>query len=556
MSTKQFSQRAHESDVLDGFILVRPVWVDDETVKVCKGCETSFTPLRRKHHCRQCGNIFCQECTSKNIALPQLGYLKPERVCSGCFEIAYLVGYVISNDKSTQTHGARGLLDIVERGNEQEIFYLITNGGLDALVYLCRATQSCDLHLLGTTALASLAGNESFKSYIIAKGSLPHLYHLILLYYNKTESETLDLSDTLKFLDSVSNIILNIANILYYLSISGSLCQQMLTDDIALDAILKLADFQLGTLYDDDSSEDDSLPSYEEIRLRIELIRSLASKTISCLSTYHGLDRLMRLLHSNIYEVRKYAAKSIAYLSLRNDGRAELLTSVINLEDEQLLKDNQVAISHACCAMANLATNAESQQLLIHQPLLLSNLCRMVGYFLTDREIQRHVARLLANFALYEENKARMLSYQIIAIEDHETSQTEESWEGVIQALIAIGDSPVSDVEIQRHIIRALDNLSTEVPSVSLSKLTPCIPLINRILDTVKDDDIKKRASHVLNKIGPSFNDLDEFINSQNSDRTTSTDISVDIPSNNLIIFDDNENSQSVPNEEQNSSSV
>ncbi|CAG8791027.1 3621_t:CDS:2, partial [Racocetra persica] len=117
MSAKQFTQKAHESDVLDGFLLVRPVWVDDETVKACKGCEASFNTLRRKHHCRQCGNIFCQECTSKNIALPQLGYLKPERVCSGCFEIAYLVGYVISNDKSTQTHGARGLLDIVERGN-------------------------------------------------------------------------------------------------------------------------------------------------------------------------------------------------------------------------------------------------------------------------------------------------------------------------------------------------------------------------------------------------------------------------------------------------------
>ncbi|CAG8493300.1 2198_t:CDS:10 [Cetraspora pellucida] len=521
MSAKQFTQKAHESDGLDGFLLVRPVWVDDETVKACKGCETSFTPLRRKHHCRQCGNIFCQECTSKNIALPQLGYLKPERVCSGCFEIAYLVGYVISNDKSTQTHGARGLLDIVERGNEQEIFHLITNGGLDALVYLCRATQSCDLHLLGTTALASLSGNESFKSHIIMKGGLPHLYHLILLYYNKSELETLDLSDTLKFLDSVSSIILNIANVLYYLSISGPLCQQMLIDDIALDAILKLADFQLGTLYDD-SPEDDSLPSYEEIRLRVELARSLAAKTISCLSTYpshqlliieyplDGLDRLMRLLHSSIYEVRKYAAKSIAYLSLRNDkyksilikdGRAELLTSVISLEDEQSLKDNQVAISHTCCAMANLATNAESQQLLIHQPLLLTNLCRMVGYFLTDREIQRHVARLLANFALYEDNKARMLSYQLIAIEEHDMIQSEGSWESVIPALIAIGDSPVSDVEIQRHIIRALDNLSTEV---SLSKLTPCIPLINRILDTVKDDDIKKRASYVLNKIAPS----------------------------------------------------
>ena len=37
-----------------------------------------------------------------------------------------------------------------------------------------------------------------------------------------------------------------------------------------------------------------------------------------------GLDSLMELLHSNTYEVRKYAAKSIAYLSLRN-GNVVLL---------------------------------------------------------------------------------------------------------------------------------------------------------------------------------------------------------------------------------------
>lgn len=81
---------------------------------------------------------------------------------------------------------------------------------------------------------------------------------------------------------------------------------------------------------------------------------------------------------------------------------------------------------------------------------------------MTDREIQRHIARLLANFALYDENKIRMLSYQIISIDDDMNHQSEESWGSVIPTLIAIGDSPVSNVEIQRHIIRAVDNLSTE----------------------------------------------------------------------------------------------
>lgn len=38
----------------------------------------------------------------------------------------------------------------------------------------------------------------------------------------------------------------------------------------------------------------------------------------------------------------------------------------------------------------------------------------------------------------------------------------ESSFGSIVLTLIAIGDSPVADEEIQRHIVRALDNLSTE----------------------------------------------------------------------------------------------
>jgi len=79
----------------------------------------------------------------------------------------------------------------------------------------------------------------------------------------------------------------------------------------------------------------------------------------------------------------------------------------------------------------------------------------------------------------------------------------ESSFGSIVPTLIAIGDSPVADEEIQRHIVRALDNLSIEAPSTPQSKLLPCLPLINRILDTIKDEDIRKRALHVLNKLSP-----------------------------------------------------
>jgi hypothetical protein len=38
-------------------------WVDDSKCKTCYECETPFSMLVRRHHCRICGRIFCANCT-------------------------------------------------------------------------------------------------------------------------------------------------------------------------------------------------------------------------------------------------------------------------------------------------------------------------------------------------------------------------------------------------------------------------------------------------------------------------------------------------------------
>jgi hypothetical protein len=74
-------------------------------------CKTEFTFLIRKHHCRYCGNIYCHNCTSKKIVIPDYIKDKPnnssftnyinslidtkrsiqcdyeEKVCDECFDI-------------------------------------------------------------------------------------------------------------------------------------------------------------------------------------------------------------------------------------------------------------------------------------------------------------------------------------------------------------------------------------------------------------------------------------------------------------------------------------
>lgn len=60
-----------------------PEWADGEE---CYRCRTVFGLITRKHHCRACGQIFCDKCSSKQSFLPQYGIERQVRVCEGCYE--------------------------------------------------------------------------------------------------------------------------------------------------------------------------------------------------------------------------------------------------------------------------------------------------------------------------------------------------------------------------------------------------------------------------------------------------------------------------------------
>ena len=75
------------------------MWIPSENVTKCYNCGIQFSMLNRKHHCRMCGRVFCNECSSGRSKIPSIinNSLSPQnksyfswendekRLCNQCF---------------------------------------------------------------------------------------------------------------------------------------------------------------------------------------------------------------------------------------------------------------------------------------------------------------------------------------------------------------------------------------------------------------------------------------------------------------------------------------
>ncbi|XP_026778972.3 FYVE, RhoGEF and PH domain-containing protein 6 [Pangasianodon hypophthalmus] len=82
------SSRSQESEEVpaDGSPLgsKAPIWIPDLRTTMCMICTCEFTLTWRRHHCRACGKVVCQACSSNKYYLE---YLKNQlaRVCDQCY---------------------------------------------------------------------------------------------------------------------------------------------------------------------------------------------------------------------------------------------------------------------------------------------------------------------------------------------------------------------------------------------------------------------------------------------------------------------------------------
>jgi len=59
-------------------------WVSDSQTTNCYSCNSQFTQINRRHHCRQCGFVYCAECTSRKVSVPELN-IENQRFCDSCY---------------------------------------------------------------------------------------------------------------------------------------------------------------------------------------------------------------------------------------------------------------------------------------------------------------------------------------------------------------------------------------------------------------------------------------------------------------------------------------
>uniref|UniRef100_A0A665W6D1 phosphatidylinositol-3,5-bisphosphate 3-phosphatase n=1 Tax=Echeneis naucrates TaxID=173247 RepID=A0A665W6D1_ECHNA len=81
-STELFSEASWEQVDKQDTEVTR--WYPDHLAAQCYGCESRFWLATRKHHCRNCGNVFCASCCDQKIPVPSQQLFEPSRVCKTC----------------------------------------------------------------------------------------------------------------------------------------------------------------------------------------------------------------------------------------------------------------------------------------------------------------------------------------------------------------------------------------------------------------------------------------------------------------------------------------
>ena len=106
-STGQSLQEYKDSDF-------KQYWMPDSNCHQCYECGLRFSTLKRRHHCRICGQIFCHSCCSHQVPGKIIGYTGYLRACTYCCKV--VLQYVRRPSSRDEVH--QSVNDVEQRTDD------------------------------------------------------------------------------------------------------------------------------------------------------------------------------------------------------------------------------------------------------------------------------------------------------------------------------------------------------------------------------------------------------------------------------------------------------
>jgi len=163
-------------------------WTPDIQATECNKCHIVFSVIRRKHHCRSCGKVFCNNCSYLRTELPNFNYIEPQRVCSPCWWLAQILRI------APQKENVLKLVAIGDRGSgKSTLIHKFMTGNfvpMDSTIGASIYSKEMKINHGGTLKLEvwDTSGSQGFNT------MHSHYYkvaHVVLLFFSLADDDAL-----------------------------------------------------------------------------------------------------------------------------------------------------------------------------------------------------------------------------------------------------------------------------------------------------------------------------------------------------------------------------
>eukprot|EP00112_Aurelia_sp_Birch-Aquarium-sp1_P009890 Seg2142.3 transcript_id=Seg2142.3/GoldUCD/mRNA.D3Y31 product="Zinc finger FYVE domain-containing protein 21" protein_id=Seg2142.3/GoldUCD/D3Y31 len=369
------------------FTLTKRRWMKDEEVHICPLCRNKFTQIRRKHHCRQCGKVFCSKCCEQKVSLAQLGYDEPQRVCDSCAPVCDLIFKARSPQFAKKQEAASSLADLTR--DTEGLIKIIELGGIQTLIHLSQSIND-GIKAAVANAIHTLSTHTSLHPFLVKCGAIKAICSLL---------SAVDESQENTLIDAISALMI--------FSKSDDLKAQAVSDG-ALQPVLSLCGMK----------EHIALLAVMTLSLIVEHQANLAALVEDGKGT---LQRIINLTLSKDEKMQEIALKILASLSLGTEWQRHRIVQEHYVNSKCLVEvirrrpKNQQVLVNASCLIGNLATCEQDQSSLRE---CLEEICTLLRTHPQYKDIQVQVSRAMANFAKYQINAIVLINHlhDIIAV--------------------------------------------------------------------------------------------------------------------------------------------